>query len=799
MSVEERKTVKTKLTKGGKLVIRLMAEGKVEQVQRAKDQLITLFTAFEECHNAIHNQLTKEAEIETSEKYFDEVEDQYVEVLNKAQSWLRDSRKSEEIPKPQPLLSMELAGILNLPKIELEPYDGNPMKYMEFFSLFEESVAKHTSDHQVMLTRLLQYTSGEANDAIRSCSMIGGKEGYEQAMNILESRFGNGDLISENVITSIRSKKAIKTPDEMRKLADGLDNGYIILSRLGKLAEVESQSCIIDIVSRLPAYAIKKWRKIALETKDKVGKYPNFIELVKFIKKEASEALDPVYGHNKLKHLGVSFQCDNFCTTANTLTDSHASGQSRYISKNKCVVCEEPHPIWLCSTFKSMNIKDRSDVVTKHNLCKNCLKINHMASQCRRPSYCTQTGCKTKHSKFLHCDNDLHIPTVENNYNSNKSEPHASLVIDVEDSVNYGQTHVYLPIIPVKVNGNKDTRLALLDTASNTTFCTRKLLRDLNIKGSNVEYRLNTLDQPDVPRQTEIVKMILFSEDGKDSLALNNVFVVDTIPIKNRNVDISSYPHLQNLPISSASSEVDLLIGQDHCEALIPLEIRKGQRGEVYAVRTLFGWSLNGPISTHNMPDKQVINLFITATNSFHGNVVNDKEVLPGDVVCCPEDERVERDEELDNDTEGDVRVDDCVVVCNSLTSDKSLSLLSLVSCIICAFLMVCVSYGLYHNHRFGQDCVKLEFLSTNEFAVDRFTYRLFPSERSTLFYETVFVQKDMYFKRWKYVRFFAEQFWRRWSKEFLFLFFLFFFNSRMIVLCKKKKPAFQLSDIYGI
>ncbi len=77
-----------------------MAEGKVEQVQRAKDQLITLFTAFEECHNAIHNQLTKEAEIETSEKYFDEVEDQYVEVLNKAQSWLRDSRNLKKSPSP---------------------------------------------------------------------------------------------------------------------------------------------------------------------------------------------------------------------------------------------------------------------------------------------------------------------------------------------------------------------------------------------------------------------------------------------------------------------------------------------------------------------------------------------------------------------------------------------------------------------------------------------------------------------------------------------------------------------------
>ena len=564
--MEERKTAKTKLTKGAKLITRLMAEGKVEEVQKSKDQLLKNFAVFEECHNTIHNDLTKEEDIEASDNYFSEVEDRYVEILNKAHIWLRDLHKADENYKPQPLLSRELAGILNLPKIELEPYDGNPMKYMEFFSLFEESVEKHTSDHQIMLTRLLQYTSGEANDAIRSCSMIGGKEGYVQARKILESRFGNGDLISESIITSIRSKKSIKTPDEMRKLADGLDNSYIILSRLGKLSEVESQSCIIDIVNRLPAYVIKKWRKFALEAKDKVGKYPNFIELVKFMKKEAMEALDPVYGHNKFKHLDASFQSDNFSATVDTRSDSHTSGQNRYTFRNKCNVCEESHPIWLCSKFKSMSVKDRSDVVTKHNLCKNCLKVNHNAAQCRRPSYCTQTGCMTKHSKFLHSDNELQIPTVESDNTIDKTEPRASLATGVENSVNHGETHIYLPIIPVKVNGNKDTRLALLDTASNTTFCTRKLLRDLNIKGCKIEYRLNTLDQPDMPRQTEVVKMTLFSEDGKDCLSLSNVFVVDNIPIKSKKVDISSYPHLQNLPINTyASSEVDLLIGQDHC------------------------------------------------------------------------------------------------------------------------------------------------------------------------------------------------------------------------------------------
>jgi hypothetical protein len=39
-----------------------------------------------------------------------------------------------------------------------------------------------------------------------------------------------------------------------------------------------------------------------------------------------------------------------------------------------------------------------------------------------------------------------------------------------------------------------------------------------------------------------------------------------------------------------------MLIGADHPEVLMPLEVRKGQEGP-YAVRSVLGWTLNGPIS----------------------------------------------------------------------------------------------------------------------------------------------------------------------------------------------------------
>ena len=55
-------------------------------------------------------------------------------------------------------------------------------------------------------------------------------------------------------------------------------------------------------------------------------------------------------------------------------------------------------------------------------------------------------------------------------------------------------------------------------------------------------------------------------------------------------------PHLKDIEILEIDAEVSLLIGSDVPQALEPLEIRRGQRGEPYATRTALGWVVNGPI-----------------------------------------------------------------------------------------------------------------------------------------------------------------------------------------------------------
>ena len=53
------------------------------------------------------------------------------------------------------------------------------------------------------------------------------------------------------------------------------------------------------------------------------------------------------------------------------------------------------------------------------------------------------------------------------------------------------------------------------------------------------------------------------------------------------------------------SGEVELLIGQDVPEALVPDEIRSRRGDGPYATSTKFGWTMNGPLGRHGRCGKR--------------------------------------------------------------------------------------------------------------------------------------------------------------------------------------------------
>eukprot|EP00112_Aurelia_sp_Birch-Aquarium-sp1_P026655 Seg960.7 transcript_id=Seg960.7/GoldUCD/mRNA.D3Y31 product="hypothetical protein" protein_id=Seg960.7/GoldUCD/D3Y31 len=82
-----------------------------------------------------------------------------------------------------------------------------------------------------------------------------------------------------------------------------------------------------------------------------------------------------------------------------------------------------------------------------------------------------------------------------------------------------------------------------------------------------------------------------------------NVFSTKTMNIStsalSRQEDVRRWPHLDGIMLTDTirDGEISLLIGVDVPKTLQPEEVRKSKDGGQYAVKTMFGWTLNGPIS----------------------------------------------------------------------------------------------------------------------------------------------------------------------------------------------------------
>lgn len=143
---------------------------------------------------------------------------------------------------------------------------------------------------------------------------------------------------------------------------------------------------------------------------------------------------------------------------------------------------------------------------------------------------------------------------------------------------------------------------AVLDPASDRSYCTQKLADQLRAKGRPVCLSISTLKSDEEADTEEIrLKVTSLRTRKKRSIIIPRVVVVErlpsTLPSAAANVhDVIPWKHLHGTAPWHGPKEVDLLIGQDVPQALLPLEIRRGRYGEPFAVRTTLGWTINGPL-----------------------------------------------------------------------------------------------------------------------------------------------------------------------------------------------------------
>ena len=162
-------------------------------------------------------------------------------------------------------------------------------------------------------------------------------------------------------------------------------------------------------------------------------------------------------------------------------------------------------------------------------------------------------------------------------------------------------------VVPVMISSTDDPQTeiktyALLDTMSSITFVTDSLAERLKTKSESTALRLNTMTAHNlsVPCK-KVCGLQIRPMHSRHQHPLSEVFSTNNLTLNPDNVPTKKttegHAHLeklsQHLSDYDPTCEAGVLIGYDHSDLLMPLDVVQGQP---FAVRTVLGWSIVGPV-----------------------------------------------------------------------------------------------------------------------------------------------------------------------------------------------------------
>ena len=161
-----------------------------------------------------------------------------------------------------------------------------------------------------------------------------------------------------------------------------------------------------------------------------------------------------------------------------------------------------------------------------------------------------------------------------------------------------GRTNVALGIISVPVQDSRGRMViarALIDEGSDTTLAARSFVRKLGLNGRKGLLKVIGVNGKSQEQSERLNLTIRTAEDQNHTIhvwTLNQlceaVTAIDWKEVQER------CPHLKGLQLETPPGPIDLLIGMDHAELLMPKEMRTGGECEPYVIRTRLGWVARG-------------------------------------------------------------------------------------------------------------------------------------------------------------------------------------------------------------
>ena len=172
--------------------------------------------------------------------------------------------QSSEVPEPtenKRSLSSTVASLLKIqaaPNVTIDTFNGDCLEFKYFMTTFEDVIESNIDNARGRLTRLIQYTSGEAKDLAKGCVYLNPEDGYKKAKELLQKRFGDPLRVLAAYQRELREWKPIKSLDTA-----SLQRLYTFLVKTSNIAteHFNSYQILCTITSKLPANLRDRWNR----------------------------------------------------------------------------------------------------------------------------------------------------------------------------------------------------------------------------------------------------------------------------------------------------------------------------------------------------------------------------------------------------------------------------------------------------------------------------------------------------------------------------------------------------------
>lgn len=558
----------------------------------------------------------------TFEDRFYDVVAQAKECLNQLNNKVKQQHSPDNFYQNQnmfqsvPFLSGNMAqGGAKLPNLGLPQFDGDYGKWMQFKETFGTLISKNQFlDDIQRFYYLLDSLQGDARKIVESLEITA--DNYRIAWELLESRFNNRPVIVHSHIKAIFDAPTLTVESfiSMRNLVDNLERNLRSLKSLGEPVEYWDKLLIYVCSKQLDRTTKKQWEE---KTIDQYGGNPTLQQFTEFILNRA-RILENLEINAKPLKLGnkAETKFDSKFQDSRTKKGEHFNRFSHGITnashdKISCEMCKGNHFLYHCEKFLELEVNARIERVKRLRLCLNCLRKNHIYSEClSRPC----RSCGIKHNTLLCKSNNTggkgRQEQIERPGNEADSENSATFTA-ASCSHQYATGEVMLSTAVILIESNFGEFIkcrALLDSASQISFIRKDLVEKLGLRPENVIAPIVGVGEKETKSKQRVFSRIKSLHNGFD--AYLSLLVLETItgqiPIRSFNRNVIKLPDNIVLadPHFNQTSQIDLLIGAElFFEILCVGQIRVGPR--LILQKSVFGWLLSGkiPESKYQLPN----------------------------------------------------------------------------------------------------------------------------------------------------------------------------------------------------